>query len=265
MKVSRRNLLLCGLGAVSLGLLGASEDLRIYPVDRSPVARIKYPALAAHRGGAMIHPEETIAAFKQTVRDYPGMVLEMDVRALGDGSLVMWHDDSIDRLAVGGKKGLLKDLVREDWEDLWVKHPLGGQPAPAAFLQDVLDEFGGSDVVLMIETKWWPARDQIIDMVWPYRGQVILATFRDSHAEVFGRTEGINGQHLFSMNLDAPYAAGSQCIAVNYRAITKKVADDVHAMGAYLWAWTVDDKPTIDRLLNMGVDGFITNDPRLTV
>ncbi len=248
-----------------MSVLGSAEDVAVRPVDRGPVSRIKYPALAAHRGGAAVLPEETIVAFRQIVKDYPGMVLEMDVRALGDGSLVMWHDDSIDRLAVGGKTGLLKDLTRKEWESLWVKHPLGGPPAPAVFLQDVLDEFGGTDVVLMIETKWWPARDQIIEMVWPYRDQVILATFRDSHADIFARTNGINAQHLFSMNLDAPYTPGAQCIAINYRAITQQVVTDVHATGAYLWAWTVDDQSTIDWLIGIGVDGIITNDPRLTV
>lgn len=244
-------------------LLGCTDNIAVAPVDDSPVSRIKYPAMAAHRGGAQVNPEETVAAFKRIVEDYPGMVLEMDVRGLGDGSLVMWHDDAIDRLADGGKTGKLTDLTREDWEKLKVIDPSGGPSQPAAFLEDVLDEFGGTDVVLMIECKYRKGREKIVEMVWPYRDQVILATFNDTDASIFARTNEINGQHLVSSL--TPYVEGSQCVAVKHDNITAQVVEDVHAMGAYLWAWTVDTQKEIDALIKLGVDGIITNDPRLTV
>lgn len=246
-------------------LLGCAEDVAAPAKALSPVDAIQYPAIAAHRGGAMIHPEQTLDAFRAIVRDYPGMILEMDVWGLSDGTLVVWHDETIDRLAVGGKTGKVNDLTRSDWEKLRVVHPQGGPSAPAAFLDDVLEEFAGTDVVLMIELKHRKSIDRLIEAVWPHREQVILCAFHSYDAGRFSRTDGINGQHLFSQKINTPFAPGAQCIAVNHRTMTPEIVQDIHDANAYAWAWTVDDQPTIDRMLAMGVDGIITNDPRLTV
>lgn len=248
-----------------MALLGRAEHVAAPKKTVTPVDSIQYPAIAAHRGGATVHPESTVEAFRAIVRDYPGMVLEMDVHALSDGTLVVWHDTTIDRLAEGGKTGNVGDLTRKDWENLWVKHPQGGRSAPAAFLNDVLEEFGGTGVVLMIELKHRKSIDRLIEAVWAYRDQVILCAFHSYDAGRFSRTDGINGQHLFSEKINTAFAPGAQCIAVNYRTMTPEIVKDIHAANAYAWAWTVNDQPTIDRMLAMGVDGIITDDPRLTV
>src|SRR5699024_8410636 len=68
--------------------------------DTGPAVNIDYPTIAAHRGGKAIHPENSLTAFKATAESHPGMPLEMDVMALKDGTLVLSHDTTVDRVAV---------------------------------------------------------------------------------------------------------------------------------------------------------------------
>jgi len=52
-------------------------------------------------------------------------------------------------------------------------------------------------------------------------------------------------------------------LMAQWRLITRGVVDAVHEAGAEIYAWTVDDAAQIGRLEALGVDGVITNDPRL--
>ncbi len=45
--------------------------------------------------------------------------------------------------------------------------------------------------------------------------------------------------------------------------VTKRLVDTVHRLGGELYSWTVDDERTIARLADLGVDGIVSNDPRL--
>lgn len=45
--------------------------------------------------------------------------------------------------------------------------------------------------------------------------------------------------------------------------VTRRLVDTVHEAGGELYSWTVDDEPTITRLAGLGVDGIVSNDPRL--
>jgi glycerophosphoryl diester phosphodiesterase len=49
----------------------------------------------------------------------------------------------------------------------------------------------------------------------------------------------------------------------NWRLVTPRLVDAVHAAGGDLYAWTVDDAARIRTLAGLGVTGVISNDPRL--
>lgn len=49
-----------------------------------------------------LYPENMLTATRALVRDHPGAMLEFDVQALSDGTLVAFHDEEVDRLASGG-------------------------------------------------------------------------------------------------------------------------------------------------------------------
>jgi glycerophosphoryl diester phosphodiesterase len=58
-------------------------------------------------------------------------------------------------------------------------------------------------------------------------------------------------------------AGKCDALMAHWRLVTPALVAHIHAAGGELYVWTVDDRPTIDRLLALGVDGVITNDPRL--
>jgi glycerophosphoryl diester phosphodiesterase len=58
-------------------------------------------------------------------------------------------------------------------------------------------------------------------------------------------------------------AGKADALMAHWRLVTPSLVRHVQAAGGELYVWTVDDRPTIDRLLALGVDGVITNDPRL--
>ena len=57
------------------------------------------PMLAAHRGGSLNNPENTLKAFKAAVNDYGNDIIESDIWLTKDGKIVFSHDKSIDRMS----------------------------------------------------------------------------------------------------------------------------------------------------------------------
>lgn len=262
MAVTRRNLLLSGLGGATLALLGCTDDVAIPAKDTTPVATMEWPAVAPHRGGLAIYPENTTQAFKAMVRDYPNYGLEMDVRQLKDGALVIFHDNTVDRITAGNETGRPEDMNTAQWKKLRVKDPSGGPPEPVIFLDEALAEFGGTDTVMLIELKAYPAVSKYIEAVWPYRGQVIACCFNPEVGGILVRS-GLQTQQLFS-NTSKPFVEGVQHVGVLNTKATKEFCARAHAAGARVWVWgdSMDmgrDKAT---LMASGVDGFMPDDPR---
>lgn len=233
------------------------------PTRRQPltdaVDQLDFPAVAAHRGGAGIYPENTLDAFRRAGRLGPGLVLEMDVRSLQDGTLVIAHDAAVATLAAGGRSSNVKEMSVSQWKDLEVKHPAGGRSAPAAFLDEVLEEYGGTERVMMIELKDRGAFDRFVGVLHPYRDQVIACSFDPGVARAFVAS----GMHSQLLGTPKPggIPAGLNSIGVNDAAITKAMCDEAHDKGAHVWAWGAHLPNNDPALLAMGVDGFIVNNP----
>lgn len=58
-------------------------------------------------------------------------------------------------------------------------------------------------------------------------------------------------------------AGTADALMVHYKLISRQLIEAVHEADGEIYAWTVDDGPTINRLESLGVDAVITNDPRL--
>jgi Glycerophosphoryl diester phosphodiesterase len=187
----------------------------------------------------------------------------MDVRPLKDGTLVVCHDATVDRIAVGGVTGRVDQMTVAQWSKLLVRNTGGTTSGPAAFLSDVLTEFGTTSTVLMIELKDYTddARNEYVRQLWPYRDQIIGACFNQTVNRVIAGS-GFHGQHLAN-SPPATYPDRMNCVALGYTTITPAVVAAVHAKNQRLWAWTVNDAATKDRLVAMGVDGIITDDPTI--
>ena len=226
--------------------------------DTGPAVNIDYPTIAAHRGGKALHPENTLTAFKATAENHPGMPLEMDVMALKDGTLVLSHDTTVDRVAVNAT-GKVADMTRTQWARLRIKHPNGGAPAPASTLDEVVTEFEDTNTPLVIELKAPTAIDQFTETLWPIKDQVIVQSFDTKIASRLARS----GLHTLQLSgeLPDPIVKGVEHVGISNKNVTKQFVDNAHNQGVKVWVWGDDVTASMLDTDTRGVDGFIANNP----
>ncbi|WP_235878934.1 glycerophosphodiester phosphodiesterase family protein [Saccharopolyspora karakumensis] len=125
-------------GAAALGILatGLAVTPSVSANQTAPIERIhrdlldhsdRAPLLAAaHRGAWRDHPENSLAAIDEAVRD-GAEIVEIDVRKTADGHLVLMHDETVDRTTNG--TGEVSDLTLAQIKQLRLKEHLGGEQA----------------------------------------------------------------------------------------------------------------------------------------
>lgn len=240
-------------------ILASVLNIATPPPATGPADTITYPVVSAHRGGMSLYPENTLTAFK-TVRDnHAGQPIEFDVRGLKDGTLVINHDSSIDRTST--TSGKLSDLTRSQWSKVRINNPQGGT-AQATTLDEVLAEFGGTDVVMVPELKDETVTDKFIEALWPYRDQVVVQSFNTTIVSRLART-GFKTLQL--ANSPTSLVPGVYAVGYSHSNITRSAVDDAHRQGVTVWAWTVNTQTRIDELMGVEVDAVMTNDPRLVI
>lgn len=228
--------------------------------ERNALSAVDYPAIAAHRCGAALYAECTLAGAKAVNDEDPKVILEFDVQQLKDGTFVVIHDDTIDRIAADGKTGKVSDMTTAQWKQLRIKSPNGGDPAPATFLSDMLDEFGGTDTVMMIELKA-PNVDKFVETLWPYRGQVITQSFDDQITSRLARS-GMNTIQLVSGTSTPTIVDGVTAVGMHMDRLNEATAKRITDSGVKLWTWGAKLRINDPTYLGLGVDGFLVNDPR---
>ena len=234
------------------------------------VARPVAKTLAiAHRGGAGLAPENTMAAFARSVA-LGFRVLETDVRATRDRRLACLHDAGLHRVS-----GLAIQVRDCTWRDL-ARMPVAGEhPIPS--LPEVLDAFPGVEV--SVDLKEPRAIGPLADLLSQgrYADRVWVSGAWDGWlAQLRARAPmartALGWQSLARFVAAArwgarpPETAGSEFVHLPQRlvhdhAAASRVVDLAAALGLRPLVWTVDDRRTMDRLLDAGVAGIITGRP----
>ncbi len=110
------------------------------------------PGIFAHRGASARCPENTLAAFGEAVR-IGADGIELDVHLSRDGSLIVCHDETVDRTT--GGTGFIRDLPDSELRKLdagsWFSPEFAGERMP--FLEQVLALLRDHDIILNIELK----------------------------------------------------------------------------------------------------------------
>lgn len=218
-----------------------------------------YPVLAAHRGGAGVWPQNTMVAFDNALKADPDLALELDVQALKDGTLVVMHDPKVDSLSANGMTGNVKDMTPAQWKALRIKSPTGGQAAPAATLDDVLNEYGNTDTMLVIELKDAAAADKFVEKLWPHHEQVLIQSFDTAIVSRMVRT-GFSTLQLAS-NSSITLVDGIHSVGIQTLNITPALVTKAHDKGVKVWAWGNEVTRTQFENHDRGLDGYMVNDP----
>lgn len=222
------------------------------------------PIPFAHRGGAGESPENTLAAFQRAV-DLGYRYLETDVHATRDGRLMAFHDDDLERTC--GVRAKIGDLAYDEVRGLRVD---GREPIPT------LDEVVMSwpDVRVNIDCKSDDAVAPLEDFLRreEIRNRVCIGSFSDRRLDHlrarFGSSlctsMGPREVAAFRMRTGAKIRANAAQVPVNagpVRLVTRRFVERCHDAGLHVHVWTIDDPVTMVDLLDMGVDGIMTDQP----
>ncbi len=258
----------------------------------------------AHQGGAWEGPSSTLHAIAGALES-GATGIELDVHATRDGHLVVCHDATVDRTTDGHgaiASMTLDELRALDNAYWWApgadvtpdlppdRYPWRGRaPADRAFgvatLEEVLREF--PDVVLNLDIKQTapavePYEARLADLLRRFgrADDVIVASFLDAATDAFSAAAP-----------EISTSAGTLAVADFYRAVRAgeapaplrhvalqvpttvgdlAVVDEpfveaAHAVGLAVHVWTIEEEAEMSRLVDLGVDGIITDRPSALV
>ena len=235
-----------------------------------PYLRNDGPLAFAHRGGGLEAPENTLEAFERAV----GMgfrYLETDARLTADGVVVAFHDPVLDR--VTDRCGRLAGLR---WEEVSAARVQGVAPVPR--LEDVLGAWEG--VRFNIDPKCdevvVPLGELVLRLGMTER--VCFGSFKARRTARLSRMlgpaacrslgpGGVARLRVASLGLPIPIATrGAACVQVpafieGRRLVDERFVTGAHRNGLQVHVWTVDDGDHMHRLLDMGVDGLMSDRP----
>jgi glycerophosphoryl diester phosphodiesterase len=219
----------------------------------------------AHRGGAGDLPENTMPAFARAAA-LGYRYFETDAHLTSDGVVIAFHDDVLDR--VSDATGLIGDMP---WSEL-AQVRVDGHPIPR--LDELLETF--PDVRVNIDPKHDPVVEPLADLLLAMGAieRVGIGSFSDRRLAAMRQRCGPKlctslgprdtlrlkaaARGLPMGRLPAP------CAQVPVRArgmvITdKRFVDAAHRRGMQVHVWTVDEPEEITYLLDLGVDGLMTD------
>jgi glycerophosphoryl diester phosphodiesterase len=242
------------------------------------------PIAFAHRGGGGEAPENTLPAFEAAVA-MGYRYLETDVQVSSDGVLLVFHDSTLDRLTDhAGKISRLSFAEIRDADAGYAFSPDGGQTFPfrgngvvIPTLEELLTRW--DDVALNIDAKADDTVAPLLDLVSRLEAldRVCIGSFSDRRVARIRRLA--RGRICSSMGQVATATAyvasrtGSMprfhadCLQVPQRwgrlRIDKRFVGAAHRAGLPVHVWTVDDAAQMELLLDLGVDGIMTDRPRV--
>jgi glycerophosphoryl diester phosphodiesterase len=226
------------------------------------------PIPFAHRGGASEVPENTLPAFEHAVR-LGYRYVETDVHVTADGVLLAFHDDVLDR--VTDRTGVIGELP---WSVVREARVDGTEPIP--LLEDLLGTWPALRV--NIDPKHDEAVDPLVEVLRRTGAveRVCVGAFSDDRlARVRTALPGICTSLGPAGSLQLGLAAtGAQevgeleapCAQLppsygETPVVTAEVVAEAHRRGMQVHVWTIDDAEEMARLLDLGVDGLMTDRP----
>jgi glycerophosphoryl diester phosphodiesterase len=225
-------------------------------------------AIIAHRGAAGKAPENTLASIRQAMKDGADWI-EIDVQESMDGEVVVIHDSDFMKLAGKGLKvwdSTLKDLGEIDIGS-WFGPEFSAERVPT--LAKVLEETRGQ-VRVLIELKYYGHDQQleqrVVDIVEEAGmvNDVAIMSLKYDGIKKFHalRPDWVVGL-LSSKAIGNLYDLNVDFLAVNMGMATPGFIRSAQLADKQVFVWTVNDLVSMSRIMSLGVDGIITDEPEL--
>ncbi|WP_434420940.1 glycerophosphodiester phosphodiesterase [Nannocystis pusilla] len=234
----------------------------------------------AHRGGALLRPEETLPAFEHALAAGAD-VLELDVHASSDGVLVAMHDGTVDRTTDG--TGAIKAKTLDELRALDAGYrftPDGGQTFPfrgtgisIPTLEEIFKKFPDSYYLIEIKQTDPPIVEGLLAAIEDHAAleRVVIASgdldtivaVRAAAPAAFTSLSTPEMLDLY-LNVGSPeYVAPAQFVHSPWDLTSAELVTFAHELGMKVHPWTVNEEARMVDLIGRGVDGIMTDDPAL--
>lgn len=216
--------------------------------------------IVAHRGASRERPENTLAAFRLAM-ELGADAVELDVHRTADGVIVVHHDPAITgpsgaRIPIASMQLAGLETLRE-----------GSERIPT--LSDVLALLGGR-LTAYCELKGRDTAEGTLHCIAAagaaHRAAVHAFDHRQVAEALLLAPDLPRGVLEASYPIHALHALRSvqgRDIWRHWEHVDQALVDEAHAAGARVIAWTVNDAPTMERFIRLGVDALCTDDVRL--
>lgn len=248
-------------------------------------------SVVAHRGGAALAPENTLAAFAVALENDVDTV-ELDIHLSKDGSLMVIHDPLLLRLT--GKPGAVSDYTAEELAQFDVaatfkggKHYFGIQKMPT--LEEVIEFVEANSkrpIQYQIEiqvkddgSRYEGIEQKLIDALQAHAilDRTIALSFDFPTLALVGKLEPnlqsgalISKEYLSSKGITGPEIVAKnmqelnvEYVSIKYDYLSQALYDQFRSHDLGVGVWTVDDTVNMRKFVNMGVDFIATNRPEL--
>jgi glycerophosphoryl diester phosphodiesterase len=228
------------------------------------------PLAFAHRGGAARQPENTLLAFDHAAR-LGYAYLETDARSTADGKLIAFHDAGLGRATDrAGQVGKLP------WQEVCAARVGGAEPIP--LLEDVLGTFPGlrfnidlKDAGTIEPLAGVLSRTRAWNRVCisSFSGRRLLAAQRslDRPVCLAVTPAAIVAVRYLGRPGRAPARgqarSGALCAQVPPQIATRAFIGRAHQLGLQVHVWTLNTRAGIERALDLGADGVMTDEVEL--
>ena len=244
----------------------------------------------AHRGESENTPENTMLALESAAAIGVD-VLESDVRLTKDDKVVLFHDEDLERTT--GKAGTIREFTLDELRQIdfgynftsddGATFPFRGKGHSIVTLQEAFERFPNVIFNLDIKDTFPSAPMELARMIsqTDRSNSVLVASFHNSQLERFrvlmpkvptSAHPGEVKSFVLNTKVDLPRIKFED---IQYRAfqvpmksgplkvVTKKFVRKAHEHNLAVHVWTINDQPTMDLLLDLGVDGIFTDNPKL--
>ncbi|MFC7128479.1 glycerophosphodiester phosphodiesterase [Haloferax chudinovii] len=213
-----------------------------------------------HRGCPALAPENTLAAFEAAATRLDWV--ELDVRRCGSGELVVFHDETLDR--VTGASGRVAETSLAELQALTVGDSEESVPTLAAVFDALPDR-----VAVNVELKEAGLADDLAAVVGEAEHEILVSSFDAEALREVREATALPVAFLFAADWaeSLSIAADLDCAALHphYDLLSSARVDEAHDRGFEVNAWTVPDREVVRRLREYGVDGVVVDDPALAV